>query len=218
MGYLKLYDVKNPFVDARGNVLKSGDYVLSVNNWMRPVIGTFKEDMIDVIGDSHIAYMVVSQWLRHEIAHSFSSPEPYDREYILKLDDNFKSNYIALISMLVNVGGYDVSTFQYNELEVIEKCCIEMYKRQTGKKNISGLPIMDYLGKDVRVGDLVLYFCHEKGPRKSRETLRYGIVMSKTQILTENLEKKPVHFVLKLENLVQYEVDLQDILLNKLNN
>jgi uncharacterized Zn ribbon protein len=203
MGYLKLYDVKNPFVDARGNVLKSGDAVMYASLWSGVMLGTLR---VGEIGENRYSYMVETS------THSYGISSTCD--YIIKLEDNWEQNYNVLVSRLMSESGYSEVTFQYQPIKSIENCSSQMYKSNTGKNDIRSLSMIDYLGNSVNAGDLVLYISNERdnGSKRMREMLRYGIVISDTQVLNENLQKKSIHFVLKLMNLVDYEIRLQKTL------
>lgn len=188
MGSIKLnsdyYKNRNFKIDSRGNVINPYDKLLFLNTYANSVLVFFAflnedNDLDSLIQKSSCLGFVQT----------------------FKLTDEEFMGMQELASGILNADSssnldYTESKFNY----ILEKR-EELYKTKNNKSNLRGLEMIEITGKQLNIGDLVIYFKNDK--------VDYGVVYSSNKLLLEDFSTITVRSVFKPLNLSEDEISFR---------
>jgi hypothetical protein len=129
--------------------------------------------------------------------------------YIILIDyteyNQIQSYNSSLLPVLKNC---DITFFNHESLSDSRDATERLYYQKTGAKTASKMPMYDISGRELKLGDLVIYF---KGKEyKSDNETDYGICVSSNQVYTANGKVVKVMSVYKPVSYTKDEEDLQN--------
>lgn len=201
MEVVKLDDLRcDEFYDSRGQKLKDGDVVVFMND-SGVYIYAYLKKKVNSYNESY-----------YLLCKKYGTVYFYKSTYMIKIY-NYSDTYKDWLDLNINNRGFN--PHQNGEVLDIkaekwyfEHYCEDKYKRENDKKSTLGFPVTEYFNKPLNVGDLVLILENGKAPM-------YALYMSPTKVFTQNLKMEAKHFVLKLEDLNDEEIQVYNFLLNQ---
>lgn len=181
--YLNSVSVNVDLEDSRGKKLSIGDYVITPGGTIYQIVvmKSIFGDIMDVNRRDiprYIIHIPKSEFLNFD---NFINKSGLSEK---QLNSCFSSgrNYT------------NVSTLFYDMIK-------SNYSNKKG--SLRGFPIHDYIGRDLSVGDLVIY-------TNKDYRYKYGIIISDTQVFNEDNLIERVHFVFKINSFTDLEKDIYE--------
>lgn len=185
LGLLTYVHCRDRLVDSRGIKLNEDDYVLTCNLHL----GTIHVGSV-ALEPGRLG--VTSLYTQHHV-------QLYWDNYIFKINKEWLNYLDGYYMTLLNNHIYKDDITEILHAREVN------YKSSRRDATIRGLPICDYLFRPVKAGQFVYFFNQDK-----HDEMHCGIVISKTQVFTSDLEKKTIHSAYIVDNLNQGELEIQE--------
>ena len=210
----------NVVCDSRGAELQDGDMLFNYDSYGRKRIGIVRnvDNALGILCPNSLSFKD-TKYALHDYQQALKSytvsvsaycvlNSDFAETYWFKIDGTTKDKVIESVKNTIAYYNYMVKGFDY--LGDYDSLKVSAWKAANGAKDARKFPVTDYVGRELKAGDMVLYEL-----TKSALELDYGLVISETHILDRFGQKIRAHCVFKIVGKTEEEKQIYSELVRK---